>query len=71
MVLKDNNIPSAVYYRKPLHLQEAFKEFNYKSSDFIVSVKCSSNIWSIPIYPYLSNNDQEKIIKILGGKIKV
>lgn len=70
-LLKNNNIPTAIYYPKPLHLQEAFKEFNYKGSDFIVSLKCSNSIWSIPMYPYLSNNNQEKIIKVLGVKIKV
>lgn len=61
--LKGEGIPSAIYYPKPLHLQTAFKPLGYKPGDFPISEDCSNRIFSIPMHPYLSEPDQEKIVK--------
>ena len=64
--LKDNNIPSAIYYPKPLHLQPAFKNLNLKYSTLLhISEDISGRIFSIPMHPYLSNIDIDKITNIL------
>jgi UDP-2-acetamido-2-deoxy-ribo-hexuluronate aminotransferase len=52
--LKKKNIPTAVYYPIPLHLQKCFKYLNYKLNDFPISEKASLEVLSIPINPYLS-----------------
>jgi dTDP-4-amino-4,6-dideoxygalactose transaminase len=65
--LKAADIPTAIYYPKPLHLQTAFKFLGYKKSDFPVSEDCSSRIFSLPMHPYLSSSDQERIIQILSS----
>jgi dTDP-4-amino-4,6-dideoxygalactose transaminase len=66
--LKANDIPIAIYYPKPLHLQTAFKSLGYKEGDFPVSEDCSSRIFSLPMYPYLSDADQEKIVTALSSR---
>jgi len=63
--LKDNGIPTAIYYPKPLHLQTAFSELGYREGDFQVSESVSQRIFSLPMHPYLSAEDQKKIVYTL------
>ena len=63
--LKKNNIRYSVYYKKPMHLEKVFKEYNLKRNNFPISEKLSENILSIPIDPYLKKNEIIKIIKII------
>ena len=65
--LKEYSIPSMVYYRLPLHMQEAYKELGYSSGDFKVSEDVSSKIFSIPMHPYLTKNGQDKIIELINN----
>jgi dTDP-4-amino-4,6-dideoxygalactose transaminase len=59
--LKQAGIPTAVYYPKPLHLQTAFARLGYREGDFPHSEDASHRIFSLPMHPYLSADDQEKI----------
>ncbi len=63
--LKEKGIPTAVYYPKPLHLQTAFADLGYEKGDFPVSEDCASRIFSLPMHPYLSKEDQTRICKEL------
>ena len=66
--LKDNKIPTAVYYPKPLNLQNAFiNSFNYYDKKLPVSEKISKSIFSIPMHPYLDYKSQNKIIETLNS----
>jgi len=56
--LKEEGIPSAVYYPKPLHLQDAFSGLGYQHGDMPVSEKIAAEVFSIPMHPYLSESDQ-------------
>ena len=64
--LKKKDIPTAIYYPKPLHLQTAFTDLGYKSGDFPVSEDISNRVFSIPFHPYLKSEDQELIISIIN-----
>jgi len=63
--LKEQGIPTAVHYPMPLHLQEAFEYLNYKQGDFPVSEKVSQEIMSLPMNPYVSDDEIEYIAKRL------
>ncbi len=63
--LETNKIPHAIYYPKPLHLQEAFSILKYKKGDFPVAEKVADTILSIPIHPYLSEEQIEFITKTM------
>ncbi|WP_419655282.1 DegT/DnrJ/EryC1/StrS aminotransferase [Desulfosarcina variabilis str. Montpellier] len=63
--LKDNNIPTAIYYPKPLHLQTAFHTLGYQKGDFPISEQCAEAIFSLPMHPYLSESTQWEISSIL------
>ncbi len=59
--LQEADIPSAVYYPKPLHLQKAFSNLGYESGDFPISESISERIFSLPMHPYLETEAIEKI----------
>jgi dTDP-4-amino-4,6-dideoxygalactose transaminase len=63
--LKANNIPTAIYYPKPLHLQTAFQSLGYREGDFPVSERCSETIFSLPMHPYLDEAAQTEIISVI------
>ena len=63
--LQDAQIPSAIYYPLPLHLQGAFAHLGHKPGDFPVSESASQRIFSLPMHPYLGQADQEKIVGVL------
>ncbi len=64
--LKDAGIPTAVHYPMPLHLQECFAYLGYKEGDFPVAEKVSKEIMSLPMNPYLSDDE----IEYIAGKCR-
>jgi UDP-2-acetamido-2-deoxy-ribo-hexuluronate aminotransferase len=64
--LKAEGIPSVIYYPRPLHLQEAFNTLGYKQGDFPVSEDIARRIFSIPMHPYLTEQDQQKIVDAIA-----
>jgi len=61
--LKKQGIPTMIYYPLPLHLQPAFKYLGYKKGDFPESEKAAKEVISLPVYPGLSQKEQDYIIK--------
>lgn len=60
--LKANLVGSAVHYPIPMHLQEAFSGLSYKSGDFPVAEKISTQVLSLPVYPELSSAQIECVV---------
>ena len=63
--LKEQGIPTAIHYPVPLHLQECFKYLGYSKGDFPVSELVSSEIMSLPMNPYLSDDEVGYIAEYL------
>ena len=57
---KKNNIPSAIYYKYPIHMMKAFEYLGYQDNDFPVSLVLSKRIVSLPMHPYLELSDIEE-----------
>lgn len=55
--LKEQGIPTMVYYPKPMHLQTAFAELGYQKGDFPVSESLCKRVVSLPMHPYLDESD--------------
>lgn len=51
--LKKYDIPTMVYYPKPMHQQQAFADLCISDDDFTVTNKLCDCVLSIPIHPYL------------------
>jgi len=65
--LTDNDIGSAIYYEKPIHLQPIYLDYNYKLPN---SEKFAKEILSLPSYPSLTNDQLleicEHVNKVIG-----
>ena len=57
--------PSVAYYAVPLHLQGAFANLGHKAGDFPVSEHVAAHCLSLPMYPYISREDQECVASTL------
>jgi len=51
------NIPIVIHYPMSLHLQECFSYLGYKYRDFPVAEEISKEIMSLPMNPYLSDDE--------------
>jgi dTDP-4-amino-4,6-dideoxygalactose transaminase len=65
--LKEKQIGHDTYYPVPLHLQECYKFLGYKKGDLPVSEKKAEEVVSIPIYPELTEEEQEYVISTIKG----
>ncbi len=63
--LAENGIPTAVYYQTPLHLQQAFCFLGFSPGDMPVSEAASNNIFSLPMHPYLEDEQIDLICGII------
>lgn len=63
--LKENGIPSMVYYPNPMHKQTAYKDLGYKEGDFPVTEKLCETVVSLPLHPYISDEE----IDLVSSKI--
>ena len=61
--LSKNEIMTEIYYPVPFHLQECFSDLNYKKGDFPVSESIANTSLALPIYPELSNEHIEFVVK--------
>lgn len=60
--LNENRIPTAIHYPVPLHLQEAFNDLGYGDGDFPVSERVSKEILSLPMFPFITREEQDYVI---------
>lgn len=63
--LKEAGVGTGVYYPVPLHLQGAFYELNYSKGDLPVTEELSSSTFVIPVYPELTEDERDYIVKTL------
>jgi len=60
--LGDQGIRTGVYYPLPLHLQPAYSHLGYRKGDFPNAEAASEEVLSLPIDPYLSDDEQNWVI---------
>ena len=60
--LKGKGIPSMVYYPRPLHAQSVFSSLKLTPSMFLHSQKAAQTVLSLPIHPYMREEEVKQII---------
>lgn len=68
--LEDAEIPTMVYYPKPMHKQRAFENFVYEDSYYPVTNRLCKSVLELPMHPYMEENESmfiiEKISEFFG-----
>ncbi len=59
--LREKGIPSAIYYKKPMHLQKAFQPYRFKDLECVVAESVSSRCLSLPMHAYMGIGDAAHI----------
>ncbi|NLN48394.1 MAG: aminotransferase DegT, partial [Clostridiales bacterium] len=69
--LKKAGIPAMIYYAKPMHKQTAFADMVFDEEDFPVSNYICDRVLSLPIHPYLTEEEQERVIAVVGRSLNL
>jgi dTDP-4-amino-4,6-dideoxygalactose transaminase len=70
-LLKADGIPTAVYYPRPLHRQTAYRTFPVAPGGAPVAEEVTAKVLSLPIHPYLEENEQDRVVAALRRATKV
>ena len=63
--LQEQGIPTAIYYPKCLHEQPVFASEGSQLGDLPVSEMVSGEVLSLPMHPFLNDEDQDSIVNAI------
>jgi dTDP-4-amino-4,6-dideoxygalactose transaminase len=63
------HVPTAIYYPAPLHLQPGYRHFPVDPQGLARSEKLSQSVLSLPMHPYVSSAQQERVITAVNGAL--
>ena len=63
--LREQNIITMIYYPLPLHLQTVYKNLGYKKGDFPITEDICDQVLSLPMFPELSEEQQDRVVSTL------
>jgi len=61
--LAEAGIGTGVHYPVALHLQKAYLDMGYKEGDFPISERAAAEVLSLPMYPQLRLEQQQRVAK--------
>lgn len=67
--LTENKIPSMIYYPKGLHQQKAYESMNLSDELYPNTIHASKTVLSLPMHPYLSEEETDLISEIVKRSI--
>jgi dTDP-4-amino-4,6-dideoxygalactose transaminase len=68
--LSNVGIGTGLHYPVPLHMQKAYAYLPYKKGDFPVAEKTAEEILSLPMFPELTEQQQESVVESIADFIE-
>jgi dTDP-4-amino-4,6-dideoxygalactose transaminase len=68
--LEANKVGCALHYPLPLHLQKCYASLGYRAGDFPVAEKAARECLSLPIYPELTDAQQDQVADVIRDFFK-
>lgn len=65
--LDQHAIPTAIHYPQPIHLQPAMNYLDYQCGDFPISESLSQKVLSLPMHPYLSDDEVSQVCRSIAA----
>ncbi len=66
--LQKRGIETLVHYPIPIHLMPAYKNLGYKKGSFPVAEAAAKTVLSLPLFPGLTDADQDRIIATVSSR---
>lgn len=63
--LTEENIGTGLHYPIPCHLQKGYENLGYHEGDFPVTEKLAQELLSLPMFPQLRQEQQEKVAEVV------
>jgi dTDP-4-amino-4,6-dideoxygalactose transaminase len=67
--LREHEVPINIYYPTPIHLATAYRSLGYEKGSLPVSERLSKRVFSIPLHPYLSEEEIECVTRTIQEAI--
>ncbi len=67
--LNADGVGAAIHYPYPVHLTEAYRDLGYKVGSFPVAERAAKEILSLPLFPHISLEQQERVVERLLGLV--
>lgn len=67
--LKEEGIPSMIYYPKSMHRQQAFADLSFRDEDYKNTNQLCETVLSLPMHPYLSEEEIERVVYVIKNNV--
>lgn len=67
--LRASGIGAAVHYPTPVHLQPAWSERGHREGEFPVAERLSRRVLSLPLFPGMTDAEQDRVVTALAGAV--
>ena len=67
--LKQQGIPSMVYYPRGLHQQEAYRWMNLPDDWYPNTMEATRRILALPMHPYMTEGDVDEVVLALKEEL--
>jgi dTDP-4-amino-4,6-dideoxygalactose transaminase len=68
--LADAGIGTGIHYPVPLHLTKAYEDLGFSPGDFPVAERAAAEVLSLPMYPGLSAEQQQRVVTTMIASIQ-
>lgn len=67
--MKEDNVPTAVYYPRPMHTQKPYARYPLTKGGLAITEALAADVLALPMHPYLDADTQDKVAEALKGAL--